>query len=301
VPLFLEPLTPVVPAFTWIESDGTEHDLTVLVGMAGALMPEMELSLRPSARRHGSQLQSVRMRARALAVPLVVQESSSLAMRAKVRQVLSWFDPTTSLLDGAFGQAGRWRFRAIDGTEREAYAIYTGGLEGPEGPGGLFADHWLGIAEFTLPNPLWSDVTDQATTFSLASATPKGLFDTPFFPIILSASQVLDRRVILNDGDGDAWPRWVIQGPGANPTLRAGDASLRIERTLTVADQILIDTAPGIKSVTDQYGNNLYQDVTTDSVLWPLRDGSNTVQVEIDGATAATLVTLAYRREYLTY
>lgn len=296
--MILEPAVAVTPIFTWVEPTGVEHDLTVLVGLDGGLLPEVDVALRASPFRQGSTVQSARLMARRLRVPLFFREVSDAALRDKVRQVARWFNPTATWSSDATVNPGTWKFTAVDGTVRTASAVYAGGLEGPEGPGGLFAAHWIGVAEFILPHPYWRDVDDVEEAFTIAGATVKGLFDPPFFPIRLTTSNVVDLRLINNDGDADAWPRWTVTGPLTRVTLRNGTNALTVTTSLAATRQILIDTTPGVKTITDEYGNNLYQ--VSDGPLWPLAPGVNRVQVEADGATTDTRIDLAYRREWLT-
>lgn len=283
-------------AWTWIDPDGATLNLmqdgyvSVLLGRAGAWMPPMTLSEDQIPLAPGATVRHVGVSPRPLRLPLLIQGSTPLDLEANKRTLLHLFDPRRG--------DGRLRLTADDGAERELVCRYASGLEMVEdGKAGFLT--WQ-VAPLLLrgSDPLWYDASDSLASFAL-DLTASSFF--PIFPLRLSASRVFAELALNNSGDAEAWPRWVVTGPGQDPILTnvTTGKRLAITRTLGTTESITIDTRPRIKTVVDQSGGNLFPYLSGDAQLWPLAQGANTIRIELPGATADSGVTVAWRRRWL--
>ena len=101
-------------------------------------------------------------------------------------------------------------------------------------------------------------------------------------------------------GDAGAWPVWTIDGPGTDIALRnlTTGAYLATSQALVAGDQLVIDTRPDAKTATLNGTTNVYSTLDPQGSLWRLQPGDNDLQLEVGGATAATLITLTYRKAW---
>lgn len=288
-----------VEVHKWVEADGTEHTLTeaasgvaVKWGIEGRFMPPVELVVEEVPLQPGARLRTVKTKLRTIDLPLRLRGSTQADLRTKIRDVLKWFDPARG--------DGRYRITDHDAAEREITARYAGGLGGVETVEGNGLLSQLFVVAIECLDPYWQATADTVATFTTgAEAT---FF--PFFPLRLSSSEIFNDAVVANAGDVEAWPVWVITGPGSNPVLRnltttkLLDLSANGGVTLAAGETATIDTRPGVKTIERNDGLNLFKHRTAASSLWPLPAGSNSVRIELTAASAASSVQLNYRRRY---
>lgn len=279
---------------TWIDADGNSYDLSGqtdrewLLGTQGRFMPpfrfvENEVPLQPGAR-----LRTVKTLPREVDIPLLFKAASETALRTLVRDYLHRFNPGRG--------DGKLRVTAPGGDQRELNCRYAGGMQLVEA-GEKFGFRQRMVLTFRAFDPYWyatSDTTDTYTT-----GTPATFF--PFFPLRLTSSTIFASPTINNTGDVECWPVWTITGPGSSIALRnlTTDKLISLSTTLAAGETITIDTRPGKKTVTKNDGTNLYGDLSSDSELWPLERGNNSVQIEMSSATSASQVVISYRLRYL--
>lgn len=298
MPIVLTPAVSGVWRWALVDADGIEHpmngedDISVVAGPSGHLMPPVAVVDRELPIAAGAQLQGVRVAARELDLPLIIQGSSLSGLVNRHEQLLSWVDPTrgTVLL----------RVTRPDDTRREIEVMYLGGLEGDEQLDNGVMTWWRGVASFRAHDPFWRDVVETSQSFVL-NATPGSWFPL-VFPILLAGSQVFATTTIHNTGTAEAWPVWTITGPGKDPVVRnlSTGKHFGISHTLGSGEQVTIDTAPlAANPVRDGAGNNLFGQRTVGSERWSLKAGTNVIQVELPNATSASSVRLAYRRRWL--
>lgn len=153
----------------------------------------------------------------------------------------------------------------------------------------------LAVVEMFASDRWWYDASDTALSFALGSS-PATFF--PLFPLRLSSSQVLASTTVNNGGDTVAWPVWTVTGPGSGLTIRnlTTGQQLTVAAALTAGEVLTVDTRPGAKSVIKGTATNLFGSLT--GSLFPLAKGSNTIEISLVGATAASSVGLRYRRRW---
>lgn len=164
------------------------------------------------------------------------------------------------------------------------------------------------VLQFFAPDPFWYDEAATVVPFTTGGNT-YGFFPIPNpitgSMITLASSEVFGGVTIDNDGDVPVFPVWTVTGPGSSITLRnlttgrllsltaAGGLTLLAGETLT------IDTRPG-ETLLAVGSVEVAGYLTDASELWPLALDTNSVQVEMTGATSDSSVELSYTRGWLT-
>lgn len=276
--------------FEWIDPDGTTTELDVEWDVDGRFMPPSRRVEEEVPLQAGSRVRSVRHGPRDLRMLCWFEAATEEALRTQLRALIRTMDPTRG--------DGRLRITAPAGDQRELTCRYVAGLEMPEQLGDT-AGPGLQRAAVVLraTDPFWYDVATTSATYE--TGTPATFF--PFFPLRLSASEVFADATLDNGGDVETWPVWTIVGPGSEIVLRnlTTGKALTLDHTLADGESVTIDTRPGSKTVLDQDGVSRFSSLTASSSLWPLERGSNSIRVEVTGATAATAVTVAFKKRYL--
>lgn len=282
-------------AISFVDPAGGVHlftdqdDIEVEFGQSGRFMPTFNRREETVPQDHGARLLSIVTNPREVAIPVEYLGTSPTGLRALLRSWAYWLNPLRG--DGVL------RVTAPDSAVRELRCRYAGGLELAEGIETM--GHWQrAVLVFRAVDPFWYDQTDTITQYSTGTAAT--FF--PFFPMQLSSSTIFGDVTVNNTGDVDAWPVWLVTGPGSGLVLRNDTTGMLIDLPITLAggESVTIDTTPGAKSVTKNDGTNMFASMTALSSLWPLIIGNNAVRIELSGATAASRVQLAYRRRFLT-
>lgn len=281
---------------SWIDSDGNEYPLTsdynfkVLSGLVGRFMPTIAFTEDEIPFQAGSLLRNVKVKARDIDIPLLIKADSEIALRQKIRDCLRMFDPQRG--------DGRIRVSTVDGSQREIYCRYSGGMEGKEDRNfkGLV---WMNlILVFHAFDPYWYDSSTIIQNFTL-NDSPGSFF--PILPLQLASSTVFADTTISNTGDVEAWPEWIVEGPCDSIVLNnltTGDVT-SLAVSLDIGETITIDTRPFQKTITKNDGTNLFYTMSDDSSLWSFQTGDNSIQLELSNATADSQIQLSYRNRYL--
>lgn len=278
----------------WVDAKGTEQRLSlhpnfkVLKGMNGRFMPPVALIEEEVPFIQGSRLREVKVKARDVDIPLMIQGNSEVDLRNKVRDALRMFNP----LKGD----GKLRSVSVDGSQRELTCRYSGGFEGKE-DNNTKGDTWQTLVlVFRAFDPFWYDTSTNVQTFQIGE--PATFF--PFFPLRLSSSTVFSDTTVDNTGDVETWPEWIVTGPGENIVLRnltTGEIT-HLETSIQEGESITIDTRPFHKTVTKNDGTNLFYTLSDDSSLWTLQEGKNSIRLEMSNATEESNIQLSYRNCY---
>jgi hypothetical protein len=279
---------------SWIDADGTEYDLTsgnyrVLMGAEGRFMPPFSFAEETVPFQYGSVLRQVTIQPREVDLPLLVKATDRIELRLRLRELLHVFNPVRG--------DGKLRVTAPDGSQRELYCRYIGGLEISESTDSKGPSWQKLILVLKAFDPFWYDTITNVRTFT--AGEPATFF--PFFPVRLSSSTVFADTSVENTGDIETWPEWIITGPGSDIYLRnltTGEI-LHLNTTLQEGETITIDTRPGKKTVKKSDGTNLFGSLSDDSSLWALRQGNNNIRIEMSSATGNSSVQLSYRNRYL--
>ncbi len=289
---------------TWVDPDGGEWDLVpegFPNGVTGRFMPPVTVTVGLTPGIPGGQIDDVQVDPRRVVVSAVFVDESEQALRDHLRAL-------TAALYPAAGVPGVLRGTIVgSGAQREIDALYELGLGLDETwvaqRGGPTSDgRWYQMAGLTflcVPDPMWRGTTDAVHPF--AAATPTTFF--PFFPLVLTGSEVLDTATLTNDGDVDAYPVWTLTGPFNGATLvnvTTGER-LGVSSQLLAGETLTVDTTPGVTSIVDQDGVSRFAEITTDRDFWTLPPGDTEVRIEMaELDVAASDASVTWRVRYLT-
>lgn len=290
---------------SYVDPDGKEWDLgdlllpkgyicTALTGIAG---PPINFSM--INRLYGGALpQSMAHVPGTIGLGLYVE---SLGDQTKYLNTLD--DLTfafTNLRDGDL-QPGYLIIRRPGGTARRIAVYCVSGLEQNDASKDTDGIYWTTYAlALTTPEPYWEDLDVQTVTYIVPPAVTGIL---PMLPIALGSSTILGNVTIVNDGGLEAYPTWVITGPGT-PTIRNNTTgrSFTLNSPLLTGQSIQIVTKQGSQSISDLgTGTNLWTSLTINSPrdLWPLKRGANDVDLTMTGSAAGSKIVLNWTRRWL--
>lgn len=261
----------------------------VLRGRIGDLMPVFTRSEEKVPLQAGSRLLRINTEPRELDIPLMIWDSSAVAMEARLRSLVQAMDPNLG--------EGKLRYTSQSGTSVDLNCRYVDGLRGDNRRANLT---WRELVlTLRASDPYWYATSPVSATYETEEATATFF---PFFPLVLSDSSVFADAAVNNSGDVDAWPVWTINGPGSNPVLRnlTTGKTLTLTYTITAGQTITIDTRPGYKTIELDTGDNLFPYRSNASSLWPLQRGSNTIRIELSSADENSSVVLSYYPRYLS-
>lgn len=179
-----------------------------------------------------------------------------------------------------------------DGSARTIEAYYEDGFAGEAGENWLFANPVLTLF---CPDGFWKDVVPVVVPRTYP-ATP-----VPFlapYPTV-SDGRVLGNTTIVNTGDVDAWPDWVITGPmtAIVATNHTTGLTFTLTTTLTGGQQVTVTTQRS--TVRGPGGANLVSGLNWPTAyLWPLAAGSNSVEFALAGSGAGSSVELSFYPRY---
>lgn len=282
---------------SWIDASGNMTPLNgegaylTLWGRMGAHFPSLKMNEQIVPLLDGSRNRGIIVDPRTVRIPILIQGVDNVSLLLAYRLLATAMNPKRG--DGIL------RTTNADGTMRDLTCSLLGGLEGDEtldsgrGPG------WYQVG-LTLHacDPYYYDTT--ATQLTFASPTVAFLSST-FLPLQISSSGVLSSFAATNVGDVEAWPVFIISGPGTNPVLTNVTTGKSITLTLTLAstDVLTINTAPGIKTIVKQDGTNQYAALALTSSLWSLTTGTNAVTLAMTSTTSASSIQVLYKNRWL--
>lgn len=266
-------------------------------GAKGLDMPGYQFSTDESPGIDGYVLRDVRAQGKEIILPLAFWANDSRqAYLARRRAFINSLNPKRGV--------GTLTLTQPDGDTRTTGAYYTGGLEGDESLDAAGERWCINAITFGVPSPYW---IGSAVTHTWKAGTSAEFF--PVLPLVVGDSQVLGEVVVSNPGDDVAYPVWTIEGPATEITLSntvvdliSGEETVEelvVTRTITGADTIVIDTRERRQSALLNGTTNLWPDLSDDSVMWPLREGDNLLNLVVDGSTSATSVSMTYQPRYL--
>lgn len=287
----------------WVDPDGTVYPLDGSEGVAlehdwqGGGSPPVQIVSDQIPFRPGSLTRTVNVKENPIDLPLYVEGETGTQLRTRLDLIRYWFDPTRG--------EGRFRRRREDGTTRELWCRRTGGLRGNNATNWGRSEMEVVTLEAT-DDPYAYDLDDTTLTYATGSVLG-GFFDPPFFPLKLTASTVLASPTITNDGQVSAWPVWTITGPGTDPVVRNLTTGLffSFAYVLTASQQIIVDFRPPARRDTSlspvrlASGDNLFGSMGGTTDPFPLVVGPNLMQMEMGGVSAASNISLTYRRRWL--
>lgn len=295
--------------FFWLEpgatifTPGAFNELTApTLGVArgqggtGLHMPPIRRTHLQVAGLAGTRLQTIQHDMRVVDLPFRFAAGSEEALRALLRTWRRRLDPLR-------GPGQLWCI-ADDGRAFILTGHYVQGLELDESTTNRATSDLnrepsqLAVLAWEADDPYWYDAIEQSAGWVLGGPVPKW-FTPRWLPIVLAPSSLTGRATIANAGEVDAWPRWTISGPGSTITVTnvTTGRSFTWAGSLDDTDQLVVDTSPGVKTVTvngvDAFG------LLTGWDMWPLVTGANDVAVSLSESTADSRIDVAYRNGWL--
>lgn len=276
-------------------SNGSHAEFTLMQGAAGLGMGPREIST--VALPSGGSLVRHRRRGEA-EVQLPILLGGSERKRWDLRRKLE------RLMRGEV----EIRVTRSNGVYRSRFGYYKAGLEGSYGAGEDSPNGQKLVLEFLCPDGLWQG-EEQTPNFRLsglrkkfltASSTDPSFGASPFLPIRLASSTVQGEIVINIGGDAPVYPTWVIDGPGKDLIIE-NDKGDSIKVLAEITDQITIVTDPLQQDITSPANpdGELWENVPTDSVLFPLEPGEQRIKMSMVDAKPNSLVQCFYRENFL--
>jgi hypothetical protein len=184
-----------------------------------------------------------------------------------------------------------------DGTSRFRNVYCVGGADAATDEGVTWSTYTLSLQA---DDPFWYDLSPNVTIYQLAGAAAGIL---PLLPIALGSSTVLGSGLIDNEGGAEAYPEWLITGPGL-PTIQNQTTGRQFSfaTALAAGQQVQVNTQPGQQSAVDiGAGVSIWSQVVQETPrdLWALARGMNEIFLTMGGAGSASAVQLSWTRRWL--
>ncbi|MEV1096488.1 phage tail family protein [Streptomyces sp. NPDC049952] len=289
---------PRATSVTWTSSSGRVTSLSdfddwrsgafVMPGVAGTGLPDYTYFTDQSPAFAGVVVRGVRAGPRPITIPLHIWGLDRLSCLDRFHRIVEDLDPT-------YGP-GTLTFTESDGSARRISAYYADGFNGQDDDE-KWGRHWMtAVLVFNAPSPYFLG-EDRTVTFQVGGGSDTAL---PILPWKVRDSQVLGAVKVINLGKVDTYPMWTIKGPAtaATVTNTTTGESFVLTKTMSSSDTAVIDTREGIKSALMNGSTNLWPNLGTTPVLWPLRPGSNDVSLTVTGTTGDSSVQLSYTARY---
>lgn len=270
-------------------------DFFKAAGATGLGVAPTKLNLREGALA-GSKFRGSKRTTRYIDLPLIIFGDNAQAIEDKMRRLVRlWNDTYTSPMLIA---------KYEDGTEWSTEIHFAGGADpvyGTEDTDGKTFAKWL--VSLAAPDPYFTSNTPVSMETVRAANAGRGLIRTGgggLSRLRLSSSQSIGTVEIDNPGDVDAFPIWVVKGPGDSfQATRAIDGASFLFDASLLTDTITFNTKT--KKVTDQTGANRYGNLPGAPVLFSIPAGTSSVSVLIPNATSDTKIDMSFypRRELL--
>lgn len=259
--------------------------------------PSQRLETR-GAQQHGSTDRGFFLRPRFFGLTFSIAGTDFATFKTARNQFSRVFKPTRSM-------SLLWTY--TDGDLRQIDCVPLNSPDFPSGRRSGFADNVP--IEFKAAQPWFYDPVQQQITFALGGGS--GAFDIPLaIPWSIGASALSQTKTISYAGTWRSNPIITIDGPATDAVLTNLLTDEKLDFTgvtINAADQYVIDTRYGFKTVTDLAGDNKLADLTDDSDLGSFHieepDGddatkNNDLQFVATAVTAATEVFVRYSINY---
>lgn len=237
-----------------------------------------------------------RQQPRVMTVPLYVMGPDSDSYVARLRALRATLrhpvDPGTGL-----PVPGRIAVSLPDGSMRSIAAFYQSGATPTEDQVDDVAAGWS-----ALPNLSWyapvptfeGEVISKTWQLGGNAGVP------PMPPVLIGSGTVIGAGTITNPGDADAYPVWVISGPGT-PVITNSDTgqSYAFTQAVPAGTTVTVDCRPvelapstGLTAIDDS-GTDWWPYLEDWPDFWTLPPGVTNLNIQMQGSTAASSVTLS--------
>ncbi|GGP72060.1 phage distal tail protein [Streptomyces melanogenes] len=293
----------IIPLTGDITGRTSPAGIALTKGPAGLGMPTFDLKNDQLPNMDGGLFRSTRATTRDITIPLIIRGVDRTSLLKMHNRLLRALNPTLG--------PGWITATEGDGIARHLECYYVSGAEGSETQENA-GFTWIKTAlVLRAMDPYWYSDAERQYDWSVDPTAVSRPFLSnsnypAFFPLRISASALNSGGLvdIIHDSSVVAWPVWTCTGPIAGLSLENTATGqtfrLRDDATVPPGKTLIIDTRPGIKSVTLD-GVNAWPQMRADSALWSLRPGRNTVRVTARDGTPSTLIRLHYTPRYLSY
>jgi phage-related protein len=253
----------------WIDSDGGSLDLTdgikysVLQGLDGRWMPPYDMAVNKYYNAPGDQLTLQLTEPRDVTIPIVVYGTSASDFITNLRMLTDAFDPTHGM--------GKLKVVTTDSKTLYLNCHYEEGMTLPENTDTGNSTFRKFVAVFHAHEPSWYNALENELMWS---------------PYALAGY-----HSVYNSGDVDTYPIWEFNGPSTAITVTNFNTQKYFKFTYAMGisnDVFQVDTRLGQQSAIVEAAYRVFQDLDTNSTLFPLVPGINVINVEVDGAVDAT-------------
>lgn len=313
-------MTDFADQLVWVRSDGVQHELlnpasdyanitgfppSVLLAVEsydGLYMPPSEVTVTTVNDADGAIVTAQHFPPREVTLSLCAYSPEG---KVELRQVFGALAGAFNPRSAGILRARAWNTAAGAYETRDLTCRYSDGLGlemGATGTGWF----WQRFAvTFTAHDPYWYSSLATQYTFTVGSA-PIPWFGT--FPLTFTLNNLAAAsQTMVNAGEVEAWPIWTVTGPVSGSIRLANTdtgAWFELSANLDTAETLIIDTRPGVKTVTLQRASGVVENAfplrTAGSTLWPLTAGSNAITVTVPSASGAASVAVQYTPRYLT-
>jgi len=256
----------------------------MLAGATGRMMPPSKITTLAVPAASGARLVGSFHQERPVAVP--VAAPGTITDRAELRRWARALDPTK----------GEGTLTVVQGPSpgRFLRCVYESGLDALEE---TFPNVNPVALVFRAAWPYWLDAAEQSQSVAQGSTVTHWF---PFLPLILGASDAFAVFTVNITGDVPSWPVVTVTGPGQDATVQnlTSGLSWTVSGALNAGQHLTVDTRPSFKSVSID-GVNAFPRLTPASALWPLLPGQNRIQVSLALTSPASLVSFAWRNQWL--
>lgn len=282
----------------WIDPDGLVYRLDsnidgvqIVETVSGRGMPKNRRTTEIVPLQPGTRLRSTVHDERQVSIGMLFSATNAITLRDILRTWIARFDPSRG--------DGKLRVTGPAGDVRELSCSYLDGLELDEAAG-MRLDQ-VALVTFVASDPYWSAVEDSQVSWTRSQ--PPSFF--PLLPLKLGSSGAFARATVVNSGDVQTYPVWIVGGPGHALVLTNLLSGRRLawSGTLGVGEYIVIDCRDQNQSETPK--DVLKNDGTkqfgflTAYDFWPLEKGAQEILIEMSDTSSLSVVTASWRPRFL--
>lgn len=261
----------------------------VLKGATGLNAPSFDLLTSNTPLLDGEQLDDVYADTREIYLPMLVTGRTESEFRSRTNELVADIFP--------FRGEGRLEVAQADGKRRSIPVIYQEGMEGSDAITDGGERWWKFGLKLRALSPWWEGVP---VTQSWSYSDPVTFL--PITPRKVASSQVLGDATLFNDGDVETYPSWAITSPADTVVAQRVDTGeqFAVDRPIPTGRKLSVVTAPRLTDVRLDDGTAYARYLRNGSALWRLPAGTSKLSLQVTGAAAGTVVTVAYTPRYAT-
>jgi hypothetical protein len=256
------------------------HGVQALAGVTGLGLPPVNVQWSDGA-GDGSVYRSRRVQARDIDLPLYVAGENREALKTYMSRLALMLSEPCELV-----------FVEEDGSEWFTSVARVGGGSYSYGNDTTGESDLRTVLTLRAGDPYFT--AGRAESKSIVSGGAGGAFLTSMVSMSLFSSQAIGSIPLENIGDADAYPVWIVTGPGRNfrAALPSGEA-FEWAGTLGVGETLVVDTKAG--SVRDGTGASRYGSLLPAPRLWTIPPGTTEATASMLDTTSASRITCAWR------